>query len=250
MGLLIAIFPFVYGSFSYSYYEQFALSNSFLGRLDRRVHLADAPPPVLAEIDQQCSLAVQWQPLMQYVQDDLINSYTDITNPFAYENFLDPEAERKSPEAYLKDGGIGYRNMLPQFELVIQGPPPLVFLSKIPDPKILDELVELLDVPGRAWAAHVLLSKLLGQGSVTIFNPDQPGVEFVGQDLINYWWETEGKTGKAKQNLQIYLQKVKPTLEWRSDPGYYRHIRPNGTVVEFCPRATTCYIPEKQANPH
>jgi hypothetical protein len=198
-------------------------------------------------ISSNCSLESNWQPLLKYVQDNLIEYETDSTKPFASETrdkrMLDSDFQRKLAEGYLKDGGIGYHALiLPQYVLVINDPPELDQLLSIPDQRILDELSSLLDVAGRGWAAHVLISKLMGEQFVNIYNPNQSGVELVGKERIAYWWEKEGKTGKARKFWQNYINTVRPSMKWQADPGYYKHIRPNGTLAEYCPRDTLCYI--------
>jgi hypothetical protein len=198
-------------------------------------------------ISSNCFLKPNWQPLLQYVQDNLIEYETNAAQPFASETsdqrILDSDFQRKLAEGYLKDGGIGYRALtLPQYVLVVNGPPELAQLLSIPDQQILDELTSLLDVLGRGWAAHILISKLMGEQFVSVYDPNQSGVELIGKERIAYWWEKEGKTGKAKKFWQDYINIVKPTMKWQADPGYYKHIRPNGTLAEYCPRDTLCYI--------
>ncbi len=73
-------------------------------------------------------LICNWQSLLQYVQDNLIEYGTDVAQPFASETsdkrMLDSDFQRELAEGYLKDGGIGYRALtLPQYVLVINSPP-------------------------------------------------------------------------------------------------------------------------------
>jgi hypothetical protein len=100
--------------------------------------------------------------------------------------------------------------------------PSIYWLSNTNDPEILDALVQLLDIPDRAWAANVTLAKMLGS----------TGLSFeIREGKAEQWWETEGKTGKAKQEWAAYLEKVKPTLKWSILGGYYKHITPEGKKV-------------------
>ncbi|MGB7414431.1 MAG: hypothetical protein WA902_09510 [Thermosynechococcaceae cyanobacterium] len=98
----------------------------------------------------------------------------------------------------------------------------IYWLSNTNDPKVLDALVQLLDIPDRAWAANVVLAKMMGNTGL--------GFE-VRESKANQWWEAEGKTGKAKQEWAAYLEKVKPTMKWSVLGGYYKHITPSGETV-------------------
>ncbi|MGB7414487.1 MAG: hypothetical protein WA902_09790, partial [Thermosynechococcaceae cyanobacterium] len=98
--------------------------------------------------------------------------------------------------------------------------PKIYWLSNTSDPKVLDALVQLLDVPDRAWAANVILAKMLGKANLGDFK--------IREDKAEQWWEIEGKTGKAKQEWAAYLEKVKPTMKWSVLGGYYKHITPSG----------------------
>jgi hypothetical protein len=100
--------------------------------------------------------------------------------------------------------------------------PSIYWLSNTNDPEVLDALVQLLDIPDRAWAANVTLAKMLGS----------TGLSFeIREGKAEQWWETEGKTGKAKQEWAAYLEKVRPTLKWSVLGGYYKHITPEGKKV-------------------
>jgi hypothetical protein len=107
--------------------------------------------------------------------------------------------------------------------IFILNSPKIYWLSNTNDPKVLDELVQLLDVPDRAWAANVTLAKMLGKASLGDFE--------IRVDKAEQWWETGGKTGKAKQEWAAYLDKVRPTLKWSVLGGYYKHITPEGEKV-------------------
>jgi hypothetical protein len=101
----------------------------------------------------------------------------------------------------------------------IQGPSKVYQLSNINEPKILDGLLKLMDNPDRAWAAHIVIAKMLGiSGLITSVDMISP----------QNWWELEGKTGKAKQAWIDYLKKIKPTMQWIPLGGHYRYERPEG----------------------
>jgi hypothetical protein len=110
------------------------------------------------------------------------------------------------------------------FRIFIQNPTKLYYLSNTNDPKILDELVKLLDQPSRGWAANITIAKMLGLTGLDRRT-------FVYETTPQKWWETEGKTGKAKREWATYLQKVKPTLKWSPLGGYYEHRAPDGHDV-------------------
>jgi hypothetical protein len=101
--------------------------------------------------------------------------------------------------------------------------PKIYWLSNTNNPKILDELIQLLDSPSRAWAANVILAKMLGKASLGDFD--------IRVDKASQWWESEGKVGKARREWAAYLKQVKPTLRWSTVGGYYKHTNPNGGKV-------------------
>jgi hypothetical protein len=101
--------------------------------------------------------------------------------------------------------------------------PKIYWLSNTNNPKVLDELIQLLDSPGRAWAANIILAKMLGKASLGDFD--------IRVGKANQWWESKGKVGKAKQEWAAYLNQVKPTLRWSTVGGYYKHTDPSGEKV-------------------
>jgi hypothetical protein len=112
--------------------------------------------------------------------------------------------------------------LYPEVRIFIINPHKVYWLSNSNDQRILDELINLLDEPNRAWAAHITLSKMLGitglSSKVDRISPSQ-------------WWELEGKTQKAKQEWTQYLQKVKPSMVWNPLGGYYKHRAPDGRFI-------------------
>lgn len=111
-----------------------------------------------------------------------------------------------------------------EFRIFIQNPVKLYRLSSINNPKILNELVNLLDVPDQAWAANITISKMLGLVGLDSYS-------HIYNQTSQQWWKTEGKTGKAQMEWAVYLQKVKTTLKWNPWGGYYKHQTPSGKDV-------------------
>jgi hypothetical protein len=113
-------------------------------------------------------------------------------------------------------------NLRSDLRIFIQSSSRIYKLSNFNDLRILDELINLLDEPDRAWAAHVVLAKMLG---VTGIDPWIPWIQ------PDEWWEQEGKTLKAKQKWTEYLEKIKPTMVWSPLGGYYKYRAPDGRYV-------------------
>jgi hypothetical protein len=125
-----------------------------------------------------------------------------------------PPGETKLPDYY----NYYYDN-----RVFILNSPKIYWLSNTNNPKILDELIQLLDVPGRAWAANVILAKMFGKASLGDFD--------IRVNKASQWWETKGKVGKAKREWAAYLKQVRSTLRWSNVGGYYKHTSPNGEKV-------------------
>jgi hypothetical protein len=176
---------------------------------------------------QDCFLEADWQRLIHSVQDNLL-SYKVVTGGAVIFSNAKNMTSETGIDSSIQD--FGYPRPLTQYVIKIENPPDLVQLSSIPDQRILVELVKLLDVPNRGWAAHILIAKMLGHDSVS-------------SDSRERWWIEKGKTGKAKKFWESYIQRVKPTLQWKSDWGYYRHISPNGRLIEYCPQSEVCVLP-------
>jgi hypothetical protein len=104
----------------------------------------------------------------------------------------------------------------------IINPNKVYWLSNSNDQRILDELINLLDDPNRAWAANITLSKMLGITGLS---------SKIDQITLKQWWELEGKTQKAKQEWTQYIQKVKSSMVWSSLGGYYKHRAPDGRFI-------------------
>jgi hypothetical protein len=109
-----------------------------------------------------------------------------------------------------------------EVRVFIINPAKVYWLSYSKDPRILDALITLLDDPDRAWAAHVVLSKMLGITGLS---------SRIDQITPHQWWELEGKTRKAQQAWTQYLQKVKSSMVWSPAGGYYKHRAPDGRFI-------------------
>jgi hypothetical protein len=116
----------------------------------------------------------------------------------------------------------GYPPSSYELRVFIQNPPKAYELSNTNNLQILDELLKLFDDQKRAWAANILISKMLG---VTGLDSK------IHQISPSQWWELEGKTQKAKQEWTQYLQKVKPSMVWSPLGGYYKHRAPDGRFI-------------------
>jgi hypothetical protein len=105
--------------------------------------------------------------------------------------------------------------------LIIEKSSELIQLSNTNDFRILDELLRLLNYRDRAWAANVLLSRMMGLTTIEteLYVLDNK------VDLYTYnfksvspekWWETEGKTLHAKKAWITYIRKFKPLIKWHT----------------------------------
>jgi hypothetical protein len=167
----------------------------------------------VATAQKNSSISIKWTELLDSVQNNQIKFKVYWVWSKTYERMDIPEG--LPPPVIVSTGPVERRSS----RVFIQSPSKVYQLSNINDPKILDELTKLLDNPERAWAAHVVLAKMLGitgfATSVDMISPQQ-------------WWETEGKTGKAKQTWTDYLKKIKPTMQWIPLGGHYRYKRLDG----------------------
>jgi hypothetical protein len=176
------------------------------------IHLLDlcVRPPILlspyylaSRKVENRSVSLSWGKLLYFVENQKIRYLSKDTLISMGENFdLDKEKIPWAPS--------------PRHEnrIFILSPPELVQLSSIGDVKILDKLVELTDVPGKAWAAHVLIAKMLGFSEI--------------RSIPENWWQTEGKTGIAKKKWTNYIRQIKPTLHWDSKKRYFVYKDLNG----------------------
>ena len=97
--------------------------------------------------------------------------------------------------------------------VVVTGPAELVDLSQTSDPRVLDELVELLKEPGRAWAAVVLLAALTRREADVVNSfaatPDE-------------WWPAVGST--AYERWDGWLSGVRGRLKWDAEEGAFVEV--------------------------
>ncbi len=109
-----------------------------------------------------------------------------------------------------------------EIRIFILDSPSIYKISNINDPEILAHLTNFLIDPERAWAANIVLSKMMGirrlNNALDSMSPDE-------------WWETEGQTGKAQREWRAYLETVKPSMLWNPYGGYYQHLKPEGDYV-------------------
>jgi hypothetical protein len=109
-----------------------------------------------------------------------------------------------------------------EFRIFILDSPSIYKLSNINNPDLLAHLTNLLIDSERAWAANVVLSKMMGirglNNALDSMSPDE-------------WWKTEGQTGKAQREWRAYLGKAKPSMLWNPYGGYYQHLKPEGNYV-------------------
>jgi hypothetical protein len=85
----------------------------------------------------------------------------------------------------------------------VTGPPELVELSHHDDVKVLDELVNLLRDPDRAWAAEVLLAAMTRrEEKIVDAFARTPGE----------WWDSVGKS--AYERWRAWLGETRNRLVW------------------------------------
>jgi hypothetical protein len=98
---------------------------------------------------------------------------------------------------------------IPMESFTLVGSPQLVTLSGIGQYSVIYKLMQLLDVPERAWAAHALLSHMTGKHGVVFSQYPNPKT----------WWDKEGRTGKAKKEWD---------KKFFNKPGYDLYFKPGG----------------------
>jgi hypothetical protein len=88
----------------------------------------------------------------------------------------------------------------------VTGPAELVELSKTGDVRVLEELVNILREPDRAWAAVVVLAAMTRRDEKTVDSfaaiPDR-------------WWDWVGKT--SYESWSAWLNRTKERLVWDSE---------------------------------
>jgi hypothetical protein len=94
--------------------------------------------------------------------------------------------------------------------VVVVDAPDLVELSHNDDPRVLDQLVELLDERDHAWAAQVLLAALTRR--------DEKLVESFA-NAPDEWWNTFGAT--AHQRWRSWLDGARGRLAWDAEAQHF-----------------------------
>jgi hypothetical protein len=129
------------------------------------------------------------------------------------EKAIHMQLDLKSTLAAVRNDRIEFMTMRPpgsQFSaldrrVVVTGPPELVQLAGSGDVRVLEELVELLQDPNRAWAAMVILA--------TMTRREEKAVDSFAAEP-NDWWNSLGKT--AYQRWTQWLNESKDKLLWDS----------------------------------
>jgi hypothetical protein len=166
-------------------------------------------PIIVAVQPQRCTQDCRWKPLLESVRNANLQ--------FREENISDWSQDDVSGPAV-----IGLRPFPTQnYKIIIEKPSELVQLSNTNDFRILDELLKLLNYRDRAWAAHVLLSRMMGLTLIVAESyvlDNQVGLYTYDVKSISpeKWWETEGKTLHAKKAWITYIRKVKHATKWRT----------------------------------
>jgi hypothetical protein len=165
-------------------------------------------PTIVAVQPQRCNQDCRWKPLLESVRNANLQ--------FRIENISDVLRDEIRPAS------IGLPPWPTQnYRVIIEKSSELIQLSNTNDFRILDELLRLLNYRDRAWAAHVLLSRMMGLTPVHAesYVLDNQ-VDFSTYNFKSVspekWWETEGKTLHAKKAWITYIRKVKHATKWRT----------------------------------
>jgi hypothetical protein len=166
-------------------------------------------PIIVASQPKRCAQDCRWKPLLESVRN--------VNLQFREENIPDWTRDKIRGPAV-----VGLRPFPTQnYKIIIEKPSELVQLSNTNDFRILDELLRLLNYRDRAWAAHVLLSRMMGitliDAESYVFNR-QVGLYAYDVESISpeKWWEIEGKTLHAKKAWIAYIRKVKFATKWHT----------------------------------
>jgi hypothetical protein len=120
------------------------------------------------------------------------------------------EAVRNDRVEFVTTRPPGSRFALLGRRVVVTGPEELVELSRTGDPRVLEELVELLKEPDRAWAAEVLLAALTRREEEIVNSfaatPDE-------------WWPAVG--GTAHERWAEWLSGARGRLSWDAEEGNF-----------------------------
>jgi hypothetical protein len=94
--------------------------------------------------------------------------------------------------------------------VVVTGPAELVELAATGDVRVLEQLIELLKEPDRAWAAEVLLA--------TMTHREEKLVDTFAAALDD-WFDSLGKT--AHERWSAWLNRTKENLVWNSEEKFF-----------------------------
>lgn len=166
-------------------------------------------PTVVAVQPQRCNQNCRWKPLLESVRNANLQ--------FREENI--PTLSRDEIRGPAEDGLPPWPTQ--NYKIIIEKSSELIQLSNTNDFRIIDELLRLLNYRDRAWAANVLLSRMMGLTTIEteLYVLDNK------VDLYTYnfksvspekWWEAEGKTLHAKKDWITYIRKFKPLIKWHT----------------------------------
>ncbi len=191
--------------------------------------------PFLSAQPQLCNLNCNWRTLLGAVKNDKLQ-------------IREKQIAIRSSDEYIHPIGGGFTVGILELRIktVVENPPELVQLSNTNDTRIFDELLKLLNYSDSAWAANILLGKMMGLNPVSIEVEVLHNLTWGRKETLKYdsklvspmkWWEAEGKTLHAKKAWITYLRKVKPTMKWHQvevngqNYSYFRHITPSGLQI-------------------
>lgn len=89
--------------------------------------------------------------------------------------------------------------------VIVTGPAPLVKLIEAADPQVLDEIVNMLKEPDRAWAAEVILAALTRR---------EEKIVDAFAATSRQWWDSVGTS--AYERWSVWLQETSGRLVWDS----------------------------------
>jgi hypothetical protein len=166
-------------------------------------------PIIVASQPKRCAQDCRWKPLLESVRNANLQ--------FREENI--PTLSRDEIRGPAEDGFPPWPR--PNYKIIIEKSSELIQLSNTNDFRILDELLRLLNYRDRAWAAHVLLSRMMGltliEAESYVFNRQ---IDLYTYDVKSVspekWWETKGKTLHAKKAWITYIRKVKFATKWHT----------------------------------
>ncbi|MEZ4771297.1 MAG: hypothetical protein R2844_23120 [Caldilineales bacterium] len=125
-----------------------------------------------------------------------------------HENLLDAVQNDRIEFITMRPPGSPFATL--ERRVVITGPPELVAIAESGEAAWLDELVEHLEEPERAWAAAVLLAAMTGREAKLVdafaARPDE-------------WWGAVGET--AHERWAAWLAGARDHLVWDAETGMF-----------------------------